>query len=135
MALAAILEFGDNKMERYTKRYLVQECNFDFNRSYTEFGPSCKLDGRTVEVSIVSPGKTDLNLFEWFTTQSILDGRILFSSMADDHSFPEGRQILYFEGALCMALSEIYDKNSQRRRTIRLRIRAEVITIDGVVFA
>lgn len=134
MALAAILEFGDNKMERYTRRYLVQDCQFDFNRSYTEFGPSCTLKGRTVEISVVAPGKTDLNLFEWFTSQSILDGRILFSTTADDSSFSEGRQMLLFEGAQCLSLSEVYDKNTQRRRTIKLRIIAESFTIDGIVF-
>ena len=39
MALTAVLEFGDNTINRYSKRYLVADCKFIFNRPYNAFCP------------------------------------------------------------------------------------------------
>lgn len=134
MALTAVLEFGDNRTERYNRRYLVQDCQLEFNRLYNEFGPSGSVKDKTVEVCVVAPGKEDLNLFEWFASQSVLDGRIVISTMTDNNFDQEGTQTLCFEGGQCMALSEIYDIDTMRRRMLKLRITAETMTIDGINF-
>ena len=134
MALTAVLEFGDNRIQRYTKRYLVQDCQLEFNRSYNDFGPSETMRDKTVEVYVIAPGMTDLNLFEWFTSQSQLDGRIQISTVSDDHFSTTETQTLFFEGAQCVALSELYDIDSLKRRTLRLCIMAQTLTIDGINF-
>ena len=41
---------------------------------------------------------------------------------------------LFFEDAKCFSLSENYDINTSRRRTLKLAIEAETITVDDVVF-
>ena len=108
MALTAVLEFGDNTIQRYSKHYLVADCKLIFNRPYNAFCPQGVARCERIELAVVAPGKEDLGMFEWFTKP------------------------LYFYDAKCFSLSEYYDINSSNRRLIKLAVGAEIIQIEDV---
>ena len=134
MALTAVLEFGDNNIKRYSKQYLVSDFRFVFNRAYTSFSPEGGARCKQVEVTVVAPGRNDLSLFEWFSTQGEQSGRILISLSNEDKLSESDTQSLFFEDAKCFSLNESYDVEQTRRRYLKLAIGAEQIKIDDVFF-
>ena len=132
MALTAVLEFGDNSIKRYSKQYLVSDCRLVFNRSYNSFCPAGAARCERLEVVVVAPGKNDLGLFEWFSNQGTMSGRLVISLANEAKLNDSDAQILYFEDAQCFSFSECYDINVSRRRLLKLAISAETMEIDGV---
>ena len=132
MALTAVLEFGDNSIKRYSKQYLVSDCRLLFARPFNGFSPEGAARCERVEVTVVAPGKDDLGLIEWFSTQGVQNGRLVISLTNDLKDNESDSQILYFEEAKCFSLSEYYDINVSRRRLLNLAIGAETMEIDGV---
>ena len=132
MAFAAFLEFGDNTIKRYSKQYLVSDCRLLFARSFNSFSPEETARCKGVEVTVVAPGKDDLGLMEWFSTQSVQSGRIVFCLTNEATINDDDAQIIYFEDAKCFSLSEFYDINVSRRRLLKLALSAESLEIDGV---
>lgn len=132
MALTAVLEFGDNSIKRYSKQYLVSDCRLLFARPFNGFSPEGAARCERVEVMVVAPGKDDLGLIEWFSTQGVQNGRLVISLTNEVKADDADAQILYFEGAKCFSLSEYYDVNVSRRRLLKLAIGAETLEIDGV---
>lgn len=132
MALTAVLEFGDNNIKRYSKHYLVSDCRFLFQRPNNGYSPEGSVRCERVEVTVVAPGKEDLGLVEWFSSQDVQNGRIVISLSNDLKDNDSDTQILYFEEAKCFSLSEYYDINVSRRRILKLAISAETMEIDGV---
>lgn len=132
MALTAVLEFGDNSIKRYSKHYLVSDCRLMFARPFNGFSPEGAARCERVEVTVVAPGKDDLGLIEWFSTQGVQNGRLVISLTNEVKADEADAQILYFEGAKCFSLSEFYDINVSRRRLLKLAIGAESLEIDGV---
>lgn len=132
MALTAVLEFGDNNIKRYSKHYLVSDCRFLFQRPDNGYSPEGSVRCERVEVTVVAPGKEDLGLVEWFSTQDVQNGRIVISLSNDLKDNDSDTQILYFEEAKCFSLSEYYDIKVSRRRILKLAISAETMEIDGV---
>ena len=133
MALTAVLEFGDNSIKRYSKQYLVADCRMVFNRPYNAFSPQGIARCERIELSLVAPGKEDLGLFEWYTNQSLHDGRLIITMSGGMQETPD-TQTLYFENARCFSLSERYDINTSHRRVVILAIGAEKMEIDEVTF-
>ena len=133
MALTAVLEFGDNSIKRYSKQFLVADCRFVFDRPYNDFCPEGHTRCERMELFVVAPGKEDLTLFEWFANQIVLDGRVIISLGAANDNSPDSQEI-YFEEAVCFALSEMYDIESSMRRLLKLSILANKICIDDVCF-
>ena len=133
MALTAVLEFGDNNIRRYSKKFMVADCRFVFDRSYNDFCPEGDTRCDRMELFVVAPGKEDLTLFEWFADQSVLDGRITISLGATNDNSLDSQEIV-FEEAVCFALSEMYDIDSSMRRLLKLSILANKICIDDVCF-
>ena len=133
MALTAVLEFGDNNIRRYSKKFMVADCRFVFDRSYNDFCPEGDTRCERMELFVVAPGKEDLTLFEWFADQSVLDGRITISLGATNDNSLDSQEIV-FEEAVCFALCEMYDIDSSMRRLLKLSILAKKICIDDVCF-
>ena len=125
MALLAALEFGDNNIGRYSKSYLVSDCRFVFNRPYNSYRPEGMARCERLELEVIAPGKNDLNLFDWYDKQGVQSGRIVISLAAEAKLDEKDK---------CFSLSENYDINTSRRRTLKLAIEAETITVDDVVF-
>ena len=134
MALTAILEFGNNDIKQYPKKYMVSKCHFVFNKDFNEFRPIGAARCERVELEVVVPGQDDLTLFEWYTSQNINSGRIVMDLSSDQASDHTPNHVLYFEDAKCFALSENYNIASVRRRILRLSISAELTTIEEVEF-
>ena len=132
MALTAVLEFGDNSIKRYSKQYLVSDCRLLFARPFNGFSPEGAARCERVEVTVIAPGKDDLGLMEWFSTQSVQSGRIVFCLTNEATINDDDAQIIYFEDAKCFSLSEFYDINVSRRRLLKLALSAESLEIDGV---
>ncbi|MBR5326705.1 MAG: hypothetical protein IKU49_09485, partial [Prevotella sp.] len=120
MALTAVLEFGDNSIKRYSKQYLVSDCRLLFVRPFNGFSPEGAARCERVEVTVVAPGKDDLGLIEWFSTQGVQNGRLVISLANELKDNESDSQILYFEEAKCFSLSEYYDINVSRRRLLKL---------------
>ena len=132
MALTAVLEFGDNSIKRYSKRYLVTDCRLLFARPFNGFSPEGSARCERVEVNVIAPGKDDHSLIEWFSSQTVQNGRLVISLTNEGGQSDPDTQVLYFEDAVCFSLSEFYDINSSRRRLLKLAISAQTLEIDGV---
>lgn len=132
MALIAVLEFGENKIKRYYKQYLVSDCRLLFARPFNGFTPEGGIRCERVEVTVVSPGKEDHSLIEWFSSQTVQNGRIVIRLANETNDKDSDTQVIYFEEAKCFSLSECYDINVSRRRLLKLAISAETLEIDGV---
>lgn len=134
MALTAVLEFGDNDIQRYTKQYLVSDYQLVFDRPYNDFAPEASARCERLEVVVVAPGKNDLGLFKWFSEQSIQGGRLVIGQNYGKLTNDEDTQVIYFEEAQCFSLSEHYGIGTQRRRTLKLCIVAKEMIIDDITY-
>lgn len=134
MPLSASLQFGNNATGRYTREYLVVKCRCRFSRHHNAYHPDTDALCDSVELTVVAPGKEDLNLYEWYIDQTALSGRILFdlSSQSTDGSI-SGRE-LHFEDAQCFSLSEDYHIDNTSRRLLKLEFMADRIVINKVLF-
>jgi hypothetical protein len=134
MALIAAIEFGDNDIKRYSKQYLVSDCQFAFSKKFNEFRPEGLAHCEKAEVVVVAPGKNDLTLFDWYSSGGVQSGRILISLSTESKTDTDDAQVIYFEDARCISFSERYDIDSSRRRLLHIGIKAEKMTVDNVVF-
>ncbi|MBO4249758.1 MAG: hypothetical protein J5884_00725 [Paludibacteraceae bacterium] len=134
MALSAHIQFGDNQAGRYNKDYLLVDCRCSYRRSHNDLRPDGRAQCDSVEITVVSPAKEDMTLFDWFMNGDEMSGRIVFdlSSLSTDDSNPE--KILYFEDARCFALEESYDKDTRFRRLLRLSFEADKISTEEIDF-
>ena len=133
MAFTALLEFGDNNIKRYSKSYMVADCQFVFERPCNQYAPEGAAKCERIELEVIAPGREDLGLYEWYTAQSVQNGRLTIdinSGSASDSDV----QTLYFEEARCFSLSEYYDISSSRRRMIKLAIIADEVSLDDIRF-
>ena len=132
MALTARIQFGINASRRYFKEYLVSDCHIVHRKPYNKFCPEGDASCERLEVSVVCPGRDDLDLYEWYDTQNAQEGRIVISTVTVKTSDGEAEHIVYFEGARCFSLTEDYDAGVNRRRILTLSIEAEHINVDDI---
>jgi hypothetical protein len=134
MALAAHIQFGDNKSGRYNNDYLLVNCHCSFRRSHNDLRPDGAACCDSVEVEMVAPSRDDMTLHNWFMDRDERSGRIVFdlTSSAADNAQPT--RVLLFEEARCFSLEEHYDKDTRFRRLLKLAFEAESITMENVDF-
>ena len=113
---------------------MLRDGRFVFHRPYNSYRPEGMARCERLELEVIAPGKNDLNLFDWYDKQGVQSGRIVISLAAEAKLDEKDAQIIYFEDAKCFSLSESYDINSSRRRSLKLALEAETITVDDVVF-
>jgi hypothetical protein len=102
-------------------------------RHYNHFRPDTDARCEKVEVVVEAPGKSDLQLQEWFINNEPQNGRVIFdipSKTAETSS----EKTIEFECAYCYSLEEVYHINIQRRRFFRLAIVADKITVNQTEF-
>ena len=135
MSLSARLHFGNNQIGLYSKTYAVVECKCHFNRHHNFYHPDTNAKCDKVELTVVAPGKEDLNLYEWYIDQSSQSGKITFnlSTVSDNNAHPTKE--LLFEDAVCFSIAESYDIGKQRRRLLKLEIIADQIMVENVQFS
>ena len=134
MSLTAQLKFGDNLSGTYTKEYNVTDCKYNVMRHHNCYFPDSDAWCGNVEVTVIAPGKEDLELFEWYSDLQVLSGCTVFdlsSQLAYEYT---PQKTLYFEDARCFSLTEDYHIDQKRRRLLRLEFAAEKMTIDTISF-
>ena len=134
MSLTARLQFGDNASGRYSKEYLVTDFKCHVFRRHNEARPDGTPKCESIELTVVVPGRDDLNLTEWYVHRSTMSGRILVELSTPEQNQPSQWKEVLFEDGLCYALSEEYHIDKRMRRSLRLSVVASEITIDSVVF-
>lgn len=134
MSLSARLQFGDNAFKRYSHEYLVTDFKCHVTRRHNQARPDGNPKCDNLELTVVVPGRDDLNLYEWYVNRSFMNGRILIElSTPSGNQASQTKEVL-FENGVCYAISEDYHIDQDRRRTLRLNIAVEGITMDAVKF-
>ena len=134
MALSANLKFGNNQIGLYSRTYDVVECKCHFNRHHNFNLPDANAICDKIELTVVAPGKEDLNLYEWYIDQTSQSGKITFDLTTTSKNGSQATKEIYFEDALCFSIAENYDIGKQRRRYLTLEIIASEITAENVDF-
>ena len=134
MSTTARLQFGDNGFRRYAREYQVLDFKCHVVRPHNDARPDGSARCECMELTLVVPGRDDLNLYEWYVGGSDLSGRILVELPTPaQNQAGEWKEIL-FENGVCYALSENYHIDEQIRRTLTLSIVVDEITVDGIIF-
>ncbi len=132
MALTAFIKFGNNSKEDYFKKYQLSDFHIVNQRRYNKFCPEGSARCERLEVSLDSPGRDDLDLYNWYDKQFSQEGCIEISTTTVKTSDEQSKHVIYFEDARCYGLSEQYDIGTNRRRILSLAIEAEIICVDDV---
>lgn len=133
MSLFATLEIGDNHVGVYNKQYRVVRCQYKFARDYNFRKPDTVSRNKSIEITVIAPGKEDLTLYDWYISKAVLSGRIVFD-LSGQAIFDDRPKIVQFENATCFSLSESYHIDLESRRLIQLEISAEETVIDSIIF-
>lgn len=134
MSLIKKLQIGDNHAGRYVKEYLLVDFKCRTHRLHNEYRPDSDKYCDSVDITVIAPGREDMQLYEWFIRQSTLSGRLLIQlPPKPNQSEPDTQEIL-FEEAKCFSFEEEYHINRNQRRLLHLRFVAEQVNINGVIF-
>lgn len=134
MALSASLQFGNNQISLYSKTYDVVECKCHFKRHHNFYLPDANAICDKMELTVVAPGKEDLNLYEWYIDQTSQSGKLTFDLTVASNNGAQVTKEITFEDALCFSIAENYDINKQHRRLLTLEVIADQITVEDVKF-
>lgn len=127
------MEIGDNEVKRYYKQYLLTDLRLVLDRSYT-VTPEGVARCERLELTVVAPGKKDLFMFEWFLRSHSITGRIVVSLTGDVNDAETDNQVIYFQDAQCFSMSENYDIDSSRRRSLKMALVSDKIDIEDLTF-
>lgn len=134
MALSKLLQFGENWNRKYNKTYLLYDYKCHSLREHNEYRPSSNKTCDRLDLTVVAPGREDMDLYDWFVKGDTYSGRIIIElPPTSQQGIAETKEIL-FEGASCFALEEDYHANKQRLRVLKLSLVADEISIENVKF-
>lgn len=134
MSLLKTLQLGDNAVGRYTKEYLLTDYYCHTKRDADEYRPKTEKLCDYIEMSVVAPGKDDMQLYDWFIKQTTISGRILVQLPPRPFTSETDVNEVQFDEAKCFSFEEEYHINSSQRRTLRMRFIAKEVKINGVSF-
>lgn len=134
MSLTAKLQFGDNGFGLYSAEYMVADFKCHISRRHNKARPDSHPKCESLEMSVVVPGREDLNLYEWFVNRSPMSGHILIELSTPAQSSGSEIKEVRFEDGVCFAISEEYSIGEKRRRIIRLSVAVAALTVDRVGF-
>lgn len=133
MSLSATLKIGDNAIGNYDREYNVVGCQYKFSCGYNYRLPDTDAKNNSIVITLVSPGKEDLTIYDWYIKRMLLSGQIEFEFPTQTQS-QEMKKIVTFENASCFSMSESYDINGQSLRLIKLELVAEKTIVDTIEF-
>jgi hypothetical protein len=84
-------------------------------------------------MTIVAPGRENVQLYQWFISQAAESGRILIELPPNATKDAEKKEVC-FENAIIYSFEEEFHFNTDRVRKLKISIVAEQVTIDGVTF-
>lgn len=134
MSLIKKMQIGDNHAGRYTKEYLLTDFKCRTHRLHDEYRPGADKYCDYLEVTVIAPGREDMQIYEWFISRSTLSGRLLVQLPPKPNQSEPDYQEIFFEEALCFSFEEEYHINQNRRRILRLQFVAEQVVINGITF-
>ena len=134
MSLLKKLQIGDNHAGRYTKEYLLSDFKCHTHRLHNEYRPDSDKYCDSIAVTIIAPGRDDMQLYDWFIHQSTLSGRLLIQLPPKLNQSEPDIQEIFFEEARCFSFEEEYHITCNQRRMLRLRFVAENVNINDVIF-
>ncbi len=134
MALLANLQIGDNDTKRYAKTYLLNEVHSHVTRRHNRFLPDSPSRCESLDITVITPGKQDLTLIEWYTRQTTLSGRIVVELSDPAQGGVAQTHEIYFNDAVCFKLNEEYHNDQPKRRVLSLAFEAQELIIDDVLF-
>ena len=134
MSLIKKLQIGDNRLHRYTKEYLLTDFKCRTHRLHDEYRPGSDKYCDYVEVTVIAPGREDMQMYQWFISRSTLSGRLLILLPPKPNQSQSDSQEIFFEEAQCFSFEEEYHINRNQRRMLRLRFVAEEVSINGITY-
>ena len=87
-----------------------------------------------IELTVIAPGKQDMELYEWFINQSTLSGRVLIQLPPQPMQNDQETKEILFDEATCFSLEEEYHIGTNQRRVLKLSLVADEININDVLF-
>ncbi len=133
MSLSATLQIGDNQSGNYNKEYKIVRCQYKCARGCNYRNPDTVARNKTIELTVVAPGKHDLSLYDWYIRRLLLGGRIVFD-LSGQAIFDERPKIVQFEDAACFSLRESYHIDNDCLRLIHIEIAPEETIVDNISF-
>lgn len=136
MIISAHLKFGDNSLEKYDEKdYMIVSYRTNIARKHNAFHPCTQPLCNSVEVSLIAPGKEDLELYEWYFNNEFRSGRIVFE-LTDFYISGESKSehIFMFNDAQCFGIEESYDIGGCSLRLLNLKIGVNNFAVDDTAF-
>ncbi len=133
MSLSASLKIGDNASGNYDKTFQVVNCSYKFSCGYNYRLPDADAKNDSIEITLLSPEKEDLTLYDWYIKRMLLSG-CLKLEFPTKSSSQKGEKTVFFENASCFSIGEWYDINGKSRKLIKLEIVSEKTIVDTVEF-
>ena len=135
MNIIAHLQFGDNVTGIYNKEYLVVRYHTRIARSHNSYHPDSLPRCDSVEVTVIAPGKEDLDLHEWYFSNEYRSGRIVFELMELNTSGDNvSEHVITFDDAQCFGIEENYDIGVNSLRTLTLKIGMANFAVNDTEF-
>ena len=85
-------------------------------------------------MTVIAPGREDMQMYEWFISRSTLTGRLLIQLPPKPNQSEPDEQSIFFEEAQCFSFEEEYHINHNQRRVLRMRFVAESVNIGGIIY-
>ena len=106
-----------------SKRYNILECEYEFTQAVDHTGrPTDRPRGGLINIVIVAPDDTDLQLHEWMRDKdSTKDGTIVLEVNRDA---VKALKTIKFEEAYCIRLYEYFNDNNALPMYLKLSIMA-----------
>lgn len=135
MALSARLEIGEGINKDYHhSAYNLIDCRCHFAREYNHDLPQTDAKCESIEVTLVSPDKDDLSLYDWYIRQYAQNCRLVFSFTKGNEKVAEETKLIKLEGAKCFGISEEYSIASGNRKLLKLKIMASEVQVNEIKF-
>lgn len=133
MSLLKKLQIGNNEIGKYTQDYLLMDYQCHTCRQHNDLRPEADKFCERIDMTVVAPGRENVQLYQWFISQETESGRILIELPPNAKNDDEKKEV-FFENAVIYSLEEEFHFNTDRVRKLKLSIVAEQVTIDGVTF-
>ena len=134
MSLLAKLYIGDNKSGVYLNEYRVVDFQLRSGRNANEYCPDSEAFNDRLRIALIAPDKYNLELYEWYVTQSLLSGKLVIDISNQSVNYEQVQRTILFEMGQCFSLSEKYDISATYRHLLILEIVLHKMTVDDVTF-
>lgn len=134
MSLMTRLRLGERINASYGREYLVVGCAVHIHRDHNTLHPCAKPVCESLEVTVVAPDKTNLELQEWFLSHSLRSGRLEHEIQDLRNPSDTLERHIVFEDAQCFSYHEHYDIREQSLRLLTLRIFPKTCVVDNISF-